>query len=396
MLRKSLVLAAAVVAFTAVTALPRGAWAQSEEEIEKTTQAAQDWADGKLKDYGHYNITYSGAPITLRFTSHLPEVAAQAKFLKKAFVVLDKMSNGKLKMSPRWGATVHKVTEGFEANRSGLTDMAACFTFLNSRAFPLTQALSLPGMFPNEAVQTLVAEALAEKYFRGEFERQQVYLNGITGNSNFNLFSNKPIEKLEDLKGMKVRSGTGISQEVFEALGAVPVNISSADFFSALQRGLLDAVFTSDAAAKAFRINDASKDHTYTPINNQALEWCMNKRTIDGLPADLKQVFYAWSRQLHQADGQISFMLASAQARQAFKKQGMQMHQIAPDEWKKWQAKFDPVIEKYIKDGEAKGLPTRALVTDMRELVKKYGAMSFDQLMAESIKSPVPGVSPQK
>ncbi|MCF8475578.1 MAG: TRAP transporter substrate-binding protein DctP [Pseudolabrys sp.] len=384
------------MAVTVAAILPHGAWAQSEADVVKATKTAQEWADGKLKDYGSHPITYTGEPIALRLTSHLPEVAAQARFLKKAIVVLDKMSNGKLKMSVRFGGTVHKVTEGFEANRSGLTDMAACFTFLNSRAFPLTQALSLPGMFPNEAVQTLVAESLAQKYFRTEFERHQVYLNGITGNSNFNLFSNVPITTLEELKGLKVRSGTGISQQVFQALGAVPVNISSADFFSALQRGLLDSVFTSDAAARAFRINEASKHHTLTPINNLPLEWCMNKRTIDGLPADLKEVFYAWSRQLHQADSQLSFMLASAKARELFKKQGMQLHQIAPEEWKLWQAKFDPVIEQYIKDGEAKGLPTRALVADIRAAVKKYGAMSLDQLMIESIKAPVHGVSPEK
>ncbi len=382
------------LAFTAI--LSHGAGAQSDEDVVKATMAAQKWADGKLKDYGNFSVTYSGEPITLRLTSHLPEVAAQARFLKKAIIVLEKMSHGKLKMTVRFGGTVHKVTEGFEANRSGLTDMAACFTFLNSRAFPLTQALSLPGLFPNEAVQTIVAETLAQKYFRKEFERQQVYLNGITGNSNFNLFSNVPITTLESLKGLKVRSGTGISQKVFEALGAVPVNISSADFFSALQRGLLDLVFTSDAAAKAFRINEASKHHTFTPINNLPLEWCMNRRTIDGLPADLKRVFYAWSRQLHQADSQISFMLASANARRAFKKEGIQFHQIAPKEWKKWELKYEPVIEQYIKEGEAKNLPTRALVADIRALVKKYGAMPLDKLMMESVKEPVPGVSPEK
>jgi hypothetical protein len=74
----------------------------------------------------------------------------------------------------------------------------------------------------------------------------------------------------------------------------------------------------------------------------------------------------------------------------------MQFHQIAPEEWKKWEAKFDPVIEQYIKDGEAKGLPTRALVSDIRALVKKYGAMPLDQLMMEAIKDPVAGVSPVK
>ncbi len=395
-MKRSMLVCAALAALSLFAAVPAGAQALNEEEVAKATQAAQDWADGKLGSYGDYPITYAGAPITIRLTSHLPEVAAQAKFLKKAFVVLDKMSKGKLKITARWGGTVHKVTEGFEANRSGLTDMAACFTFLNTRNFPLTEALSLPGLFPNESVQTLVAETLAQKYFRPEFERQQVYLNGITGSTNFNLFSNVPITTLEQLKGLKVRSGTGISQRVFESLGAVPVNISSADFFSALQRGLLDSVFTSDAAAKAFRIDEASKHHTDTPINNLPLEWCMNRQTIDALPPDLQRVFYAWSRQMHQADSQISFMLASAEARVKFRKEGIEFHQIAPDEWKKWQAHFEPVIQEYIKDKEAKGLPARALVADIRALVAKYGTMSLADLMAESVKDPAKGVSPLK
>jgi TRAP-type C4-dicarboxylate transport system substrate-binding protein len=401
MLQRSVKLTFAAAAMAVAVAIPGAAFSQQvpiqdEATVKKATQAAQDWVDGKLADYGTFDIKYSGDPITLRLTSHLPEVAAQAKFLKKSFLVLEKMSKGKLKFHARWGATVHKVTEGFEANRSGLTDMAACFTFLNTRNFPLTEALSLPGIFPNEAVQTLVAEQLAEKYFRKEFERQQVYLNGITGSTNFNLFSNEPITNLEQLNHKKVRSGTGISQRLFEALGATPVNISSADFFSALQRGLLDSVFTSDAAAKAFRLNEVAKQHTYTPMNNLPLEWCMNKRTIDGLPADLQKVFYAWSRQLHQADSQISFMLASAEGRTVFIKQGMQMNQIAPDEWKKWQAKFDGVIEDYIKGAEAKGLPARQLVADMRALVDKYGKMSMEELMMEAIKNPASGVSPVK
>ncbi len=388
---------AAVAGLLAATMLSAPASAQeSAAAVSKATQAAQDWMNGKLADYGNYDITYKGAPITIRLTSHLPEVASEARFLKKAFVILEKMSKGKLKISARWGGTVHKVTEGFEANRSGLTDMAACFTFLNARGFPLTQALSLPGMFPNAAVETLVAEKLAKKYFRKEFERQQVYLNGITASSNFNLFSNVPITNLEQLKGLKVRSGTGISQRVFEALGAVPVNISSADFFSALQRGLLDAVFTSDAAAKAFRINEVSKYDAYTPINNLPLEWCMNPRTISALPPDLQRVFYAWSRQMHQADTQVSFMLASAKARAEFKKQGMHEQAIAPAEWKKWEARFDTVTEQYIKDGEKKGLPTRELVKDIRALVAKYGKMSTNELMMETIKDPAPGVSPLK
>ncbi|MDP2409699.1 MAG: TRAP transporter substrate-binding protein DctP [Pseudolabrys sp.] len=391
-LKHSLILAGMLAISTAPSSVR--ADDESLESLMKSTSVAQDWANGKLADYNAPPVTYTGAPITIRLTNHQPEVSAQVKFLKQSFAVLEKMSNGKLKVEARWNGTVHKVSEGFDANRSGLTDMAACFTFLNTASFPLTEALSLPGLFPNEAVMSLVAEKLAEKYFRAEFEKQGVYLNGITGSTRFNLFSNKPIKTLEDLKGLKVRSGTGISQRAFESLGAVPVNMSSADFFSALQRGLLDAVFTSDTAARTFRINEAAKQHTDTRINNLPLEWCMNRRTYDALPADLQKVFYVWSRQNHQADTQVAFMLSSAQARDQFKKEGIVFNEIAPDEWKRWEARFEPVLEDYIKTNEAKGLPARQLVADIRELVKKYGKMSMNELMMETIKNPVMGVSP--
>lgn len=367
---------------------------KSAADVAEMVKTASDWADGKLADYGANELTYTGEPIVIRLTNHTPEVSAQVRFLKRSFGVLEKMSNGKLKIEARWAGTVHNVAQGFEANRSGLTDTSACFTFLNTANFPLTEALSLPGLFPNEAVLSIVAEHLAEKYFRKEFERQGVWLFGITGSARFNLFSNTPIRNLEELQGKKVRSGTGVSQDVFEALGAVPVNLSSADFYSALQRGLLDTVFTSDAAARAFRINEVSKHHTDTPINNLPLEWCMNRQTISKLPPDLKRVFYNWARQRAQADTQIAFTLDAAQARETFKKQGMEFHTIAPDEWKRWTALYEPVIEKWIKEREAKRLPARALIADIRKLVAHYGKMSYSELMHDTIKNPAKGLSP--
>lgn len=366
------------------------------EEIRASMQTAIDWRDQKLDNYNAPEITYEGDPITINFSSHLPEKSAQATFLTSSFGVLEKMSEGKLKVSPRWSATVHSVSEGFDANRSGITDMAACFTFLNITAFPLTKALSLPGLFPNAGTLSIVGEALADKYFRPEFERQGAYLEGITGSARFNLFSNKPITTLADLQGLKVRSGTGVNQDVFEALGAVPVSISSADFFSALQRGLLDAVFTSDAAAKSFRINEAASQHTDTPINHMPLEFCMNQRKYAALPADLQEVFYRWSRQKSQAESQISFTLASAEARQQFIADGMVYNEIDPAEFKLWQEKYAPVIDAYIEEGEKNGLPTRELVADIRALVEKYGNMSRSELMQETIANPAQGVSPLK
>lgn len=355
---------------------------------------AKSWVAGEIENLGGPEITYDGDPITLRFTSHVPEASTQAKFFLSAFGLLEKMTNGKLKVEARWSGTVHNVREGFDANRNNITDMAACFTFLNINNFPLTASLSLPGMFPDGEVLSLVAEELTGKYFAAEFEKQGVYLSGITGSARFNIFSTKPVTTLEDLQGLKIRSGGGMSQQIFEAFGSVPVNMSSGEFFSGMQRGLIDAVFTSDAAAKTFRINEVATDHTDTPINIVPLEYCMNKATVDGLPADLREALYVWARQRSQADTQLILEEGAELAAEQFKKEGMKYHQIDPEEFKRWQTKFEPLVEKYIADGEAKGLPTRQLVEDIRAAVAKYSGMTHDELMQTTIDNPVPGVSP--
>lgn len=389
-MKKTIVTTVGVVALGVL--LSTGAHAQSKKEsisdVEKSVQFAQNWLDKKLDNYHVPKISYTGEPITIRLSSHLPEASARGKFLKQAFDVLEHMSGGKLVVKPRWSGAVHSVREGFEANRSGITDFSACFVFLNSSNFPLASGLELPGIFPNPEILSLVAEELAAKYFEPEFEKQGVYLQSITSATQSNLFSIKPLLSVADLEGKKVRSGTGISREIFEAVGAVPVNMSSKDIFSALQRGLLDAIYTSDASARTFKLDEVAKHHLSTPINYLTFEWCMNPRFYDALPADLRAVFDVWSRQKSQVETQISFTLGSAESREQFTKEGMQYNDLDEAEFAKWQAKFGPIVEKYIAEGEAKGLPTRQMVADMRALVDKYRSMSREDLLKHIMASP--------
>jgi TRAP-type C4-dicarboxylate transport system substrate-binding protein len=54
----------------------------------------------------------------------------------------------------------------------------------------------------------------------------------------------KPVNKLEDFKGLKMRSPGGTHSIVTQALGAAPVSMSSADVYLALQRKTVDSVMS--------------------------------------------------------------------------------------------------------------------------------------------------------
>lgn len=68
-----------------------------------------------------------------------------------------------------------------------------------------------------------------------------VFLLGTTGNyaAYINL-AKKPIAKLEDIRGLKLRSLGGLSDLIVEELGGSVVKISGGDVYEALQRGIVD------------------------------------------------------------------------------------------------------------------------------------------------------------
>lgn len=385
-------LVALSVGATAVAAVAQDA--AGGQDMAERVSLAQSWLDGALDSYGDHEISYDGDPIELRYTSHLPEMSFAAKSSVKALEVLEKMSGGKIEVSTRFNGVVHGVAEGFEATRSGITDIALCFTDLEASSFPLTGALTLPGLFANESVQAIVAENLAQKYFREEFERQGVYILGMMMSSPGNIYSNVPITSLEELEGKKIRTTSGIDRDIYNALGATTVTMSSGDFYSAMQRGLVDGTNVSNSAARIFRVNEVAKHITATPIQSGPIEWCMNQQAYDDLPADLQKVVYDWGRQMTIAMTQIVFTLDSAKAVQQFREEGLEYHELSAEEWSRWQDGWEPVIDAYIADGEAKGLPMQALVDEIKVLADQYGDMSLNEIMQDALDNPAQGVAP--
>jgi TRAP-type C4-dicarboxylate transport system substrate-binding protein len=357
-------------------------------EAKRAFKLSGEWISGKLADYRAPKVTYSGEPITLRASMHTPAVAGLTKFNAKAMKILEKMSGGKIKVKFRPGGVVHNVREGFDANRNDITDMSPCFVFYNPTNFPLLQGLGLPGLFPNAGVMQKVAEQIYRKYFAAEFERQGVYALGFVGSPQFHLFTKAPIITLGEMKGKKVRSGGGINQRIFQALGASTVNMSSRDFQQGLQRGLIDAVFTSNSAGMIFKLTGVAKHHTEVAINHVQLDWCMNKKSFDKLPPDLKRVVNHWARAKFQAETQQAFLRLAVIARGRFTKAGMKFHKLGPAEKARWQKAYANVTSNYLADMDKRGLPARQMIAEIKQLVAKYKDMTFNQLMRDAIDNP--------
>jgi TRAP-type transport system periplasmic protein len=361
-------------------------------KVEAATKYAADWLNGRLKDsdYNMPEITYKGVPITLRWSHHVPPVSGMAKNVyKPGFRLLEKLSKGKIKVEESWGGTVHPANAGYEATRSGLTDMTACYAFYNPTTFHLMHVMSLPGIVPSSPAGTRITQEAYDEFFRKEMERTGVLMSIVYTTTPYVLHSKDVLDTLESLQGKKVRTGGGVHAAVWKALGTVPTTMPAPRIYTAFQRGLLDAVAFPDSVSILFRINELQKSHTYINLSRINQEHCVSRKWFEALPPDLKQVVSRWVQGFAQAISQEFYVLAGAKARNKFRSQGITMVHLSAAETKRWQAAAQPVIDDWIKTNEAKGLPAKKLYDFIRERAKQFETMTPEQIMRLTVDKPV-------
>jgi TRAP-type C4-dicarboxylate transport system substrate-binding protein len=84
------------------------------------------------------------------------------------------------------------------------------------------------------------------------------YIGRIDGYLSYPFFSRKPVSKLDDFKGLLIRS-TAMYDPMIKALGASSVNIPLPDLYTALERGTVDAYITLFEGAEMFKLKELSK-----------------------------------------------------------------------------------------------------------------------------------------
>lgn len=144
-----------------------------------------------------------------------------------------------------------KDTEQLRVMKAGLFDIVSLRVSQNSRDEPTILGLDLVGASPDYATGRKVAKA----YFDTADQRLQkqfgVKLLGVWPFGPQILFCKKPIAKLADIKGMKVRVYDQNLAKFIEMVGGTPVPISFADTHQSLSLGVVDCAVTGPSSANS-------------------------------------------------------------------------------------------------------------------------------------------------
>ncbi|HEX6720954.1 MAG TPA: TRAP transporter substrate-binding protein [Burkholderiaceae bacterium] len=179
------------------------------------------------------------------------------------------------------------------ALRTGALDLSANSQGAVANAVPEYQAYGMPFLFSGAAQAfKLLDGPLGKELADKSAEKGLIVLgywdNGIRQMTN----SKRPIAKVEDMKGLKMRTPPDtVLVEIMQALGAESQQIKFAELYVALQQGVVDGQENPVMNIHASKLYEVQKNLALTNHQFQITPFLMSKRSWDKLTdADKKAV----------------------------------------------------------------------------------------------------------
>ncbi len=218
-----------------------------------------------------------------------PRHEAAVKFAE----VAKAKSGGRIEVQVAPSAQLGDDAAMVTALRTGALDMSANSQGAVANAVPEYAAFGMPFLFSGTAQAFKVLDGpLGKELSDRSAEKGLVVLgywdNGIRHMTN----SKRPITKVEDMKGLKMRTPPdAVLVDIMQSLGAEAQQIKFAELYVALQQGVVDGQENPLVNIHASKLYEVQKHLALTSHMFQMTPFLMSKRTWDKLSeADRKAV----------------------------------------------------------------------------------------------------------
>ena len=308
-------------------------------------------------------------PIKLSYANFPPAPTFPCVQMERWKAEVEKRTNGQVQIQTYPGGTLLGAKEMMDGVIAGQADIGNLCQAYQPGRFIFSNATALPLGIPNAKVGSLVLWDLYNKYKPEEFAKVKVLTMFTTAPSN--IMSKMPLRTLADMKGVDLRASGGAG-EILSAWGANMVGMPMSGTPEALQKGVVQGLFSSLEVLKDFKFAEMCKYVTMTETVIYPFAVVMNMEKWNALPDDVKKVFDDLGTE--QAEWTGTYMDNHVQEAVEWSKQDQKVEfiELSAEEKAKWDAELEFITAKWIEDAKAKGLPAEQIVQDIKDLTKKY------------------------
>lgn len=308
--------------------------------------------------------------VKLKISHFMPVKHVQHKVLEDWAKEVETASNGQLEFNIFPGGQLGKPPQQYDGAVKGLSDIAFGLHSYTPGRFPLTSVMEMPFLIHNAEAGSSVLWKVYEKYLKDEHSDTKVLWVFCHGAGQ--IFTTKtPVKTLEDFKGMKLRSPGKTMSDVLAKFGASPVGMPVTEVYTGLERGLLDGVIVPWETMRPFRFYEKAKFATIANLYSMTFFVTMNKEKYDSLPAELKKIIDEHTGEKMAIRAGKAYDDTDAPGRDLALSKGMTEYTLPPSELVRWKKSAGIVVDEWVADMEAKGLPGKEVLEYTLSLLKQ-------------------------
>ena len=293
--------------------------------------------------------------IRLKYTSFMPPTHPISLLSDQCGKELEKRTNGRVKVAYFPAGTLVSANQTYDGVVKGIVDVGFSIMSYTPGRMPLSEVIVLPLGYKSGGQATRMANAFYQKFKPKEYDDVKLFYLHAHGPGFFH--TKKAVNKIEDLKGLRIKSDANTSK-VVAAAGASPTTMPMLETYDALKRGLADGVLLPMETLKGWKFGEVCK-YTYVNHGNaygNGFFIAMNKDRWNSLPKDIQQIIDKLNEEWFEKQAKL-WSWVDEDGLEFAQKTGQKIVYADAAEEAKMRERMKPLLDNYVKSMKEKGLP---------------------------------------
>jgi TRAP-type C4-dicarboxylate transport system substrate-binding protein len=292
-----------------------------------------------------------------------------------------------------WAATVEKATGGrvkfqllpkhpssppgtFDAVRDGLVDLSYVTASYTPARHVMPLMPELPGAGNTAEVNSVAYSRIHWKHFHKVGEYNGVKLLAVFTHGPGQMFTKKAVKTINDLQGLKIRTGGGVAEKVAKALGTSAFVKPAPESYELLKSGVADGVFFPLESIISFKLDTVLDQATLFPggMYSSAFGFFMNQDKWNKLSRQEQAIIEKHGFEVAARSNGKSWDTADQKGLEALKKAKVRIVQADKALQAEVRQRSERIIEDWIAMANAKGVDAPAVLAEFRAELKKVAA----------------------
>lgn len=260
--------------------------------------------------------------------------------------------------------------------RSGVADIAPVSPAYVGPELQLSNIGDLPGYVGNaHAGASAIMDLLDEDgiLYRAEWEPRGIRALWAASIPHYEaMTAKKQVTRPNDLTGATIRSTGGAADRTVDFVGAAGVSMPLGEMYEAISRGTVDGTLASPVSVASYRLGEVLDYSTNgARLGAFTVTYAVSANTWEQLN-DRQRDFITQASETAQEGAATQVEKAQVKGLKQMKGEGVTFHDVTEEERPMWNKMVDPVIDRWSRDLEERGLPAAQVVEDYEAAIAEY------------------------